>query len=78
MSWDGRTATDPEQLMYPPEQQSLTEAAGYSGSAGVKIRQQIALCVGSAEGGDERRGAIWTGTLATPEGPTLLGSFKRA
>src|SRR5262249_22322895 len=42
---------------------SLSEAAGQSGSAGVKIRQQMAF-VGERQGpGDEGRGAICSGSL---------------
>ena len=34
-----------------PETKSLSEAAGLPGCAGVKVRQQIALCRESAGGG---------------------------
>src|SRR5215472_2070146 len=41
-----------------PEQKSLTEATGWPGSAGLKIRQQMAF-VGKRQGpGDEGRGAV--------------------
>jgi transposase len=46
-----------------PEQKSLTEAAGWTGSAGVKIRQQMAF-VGKRQGpGDEGRGAVRSGAF---------------
>ena len=46
-----------------PEQKSLTEAAGSSGRAGVKIRQQMAF-VGKRQGpGDEGRGALCSGSF---------------
>jgi hypothetical protein len=45
------------------KQKSLTEAAGLSGGAGVKIRQQMVL-VGNRQGpGDEGRGALCSGSL---------------
>src|SRR5215471_5953621 len=48
-----------EKLLRSPEQKSLTtEATGQSGSAGIKIRQQMAF-VGKRQGpGDEGRGAV--------------------
>jgi hypothetical protein len=46
-----------------PERKSLTEAAGQSGCAGVKLRQQMAF-VGKRQGpGDEERGALCSGSL---------------
>src|SRR6266576_3015825 len=46
-----------------PEQKSFTEAAGQSGCAGVKNRQQMAF-VGKWQGlGDEERGALCSGSL---------------
>jgi hypothetical protein len=39
------------QDLSPRESAGATEAAGYSGSAGAKVRQQIALCIELAEGG---------------------------
>jgi hypothetical protein len=45
------------------EQKSLTEATGQSGSAEVKIRQQMAF-VGKRQGpGDEGRGALRSGSF---------------
>jgi hypothetical protein len=49
--------------MKAPERKSLTEAAGQSGCAGVKLRQQMAF-VGKRQGpGDEERGALCSGSL---------------
>jgi hypothetical protein len=46
-----------------PERRSLTEVAGQSGCAGVKLRQQMAF-VGKRQGpGDEERGALCSGSL---------------
>jgi hypothetical protein len=46
-----------------PERKSLSEAAGQSGCAGVKLRQQMAF-VGKRQGpGDEERGALCSGSL---------------
>jgi len=46
-----------------PERKSLTEAAGQSGCAGVKLRQQMGF-VGKRQGpGDEERGALCSGSL---------------
>jgi hypothetical protein len=49
--------------MYPPEPKSLTEAAGLSGDAGVKLHRQEALCHECKGLGDEARGAVWAGSL---------------
>ena len=50
-------------LMEAPERKSLTEAAGRSGGAGVKIRQQIAFVGKWQRLGDEGRGALCSGSL---------------
>jgi SIR2-like domain len=60
-------ALDPQfmrqQYLKAPERKSLTEAAGQSGCAGVKLRQQMAF-VGKRQGpGDEERGALCSGSL---------------
>ena len=50
-------------IVKAPERKSLTEAAGQSGCAGVKLRQQMAF-VGKRQGpGDEERGALCSGSL---------------
>ena len=49
--------------VYPPEPKSLTEAAGLSGDAGVKLHRQEALCHECKGLGDEARGAVWAGSL---------------
>jgi hypothetical protein len=46
-----------------PERKSLTEAAGRSGSAGVKIRQQMAFVGKWQRLGDEGRGALCSGSF---------------
>src|SRR3954462_7557666 len=45
------------------ENPSLTEAAGWSGCAGVKLRQQMAFARSRQGSGDEGRGALWAGSL---------------
>src|SRR4051794_28230191 len=45
------------------ENPSLTEAAGSSGCAGVKLRQQMAFARSRQGSGDEGRGALWAGSL---------------
>jgi transposase len=53
--------------MRSPERKSLTEAAGQSGCAGVKLRQQMAF-VGKRQGpGDEERGALCSGSLCSSD-----------
>jgi hypothetical protein len=46
-----------------PEPKSLTEAAGLSGSTGVKIRQQVAFVVERQGSGDEERGFVRSGSF---------------
>jgi len=52
-----------EQWKRRRENPSLTEAAGTSGCAGVKLRQQIAFARSRQGSGDEGRGTLWTGSL---------------
>jgi len=49
--------------VYAPETKSLSDVAGLSGCAGVKFRQQEALCGDRRGLGDEGRGAVWEGPL---------------
>jgi hypothetical protein len=50
-------------LLYRPETKSLTEAAGRSGGAGVKLHRQEALCLECKGLGDEVRGVVCAGPL---------------
>jgi alkanesulfonate monooxygenase SsuD/methylene tetrahydromethanopterin reductase-like flavin-dependent oxidoreductase (luciferase family) len=45
------------------ENPSLTEAAGSSGCAGVKLRQQMAFARSRQGSRDEGRGTLWAGSL---------------
>jgi hypothetical protein len=49
--------------VYRPETKSLTEAAGRSGGAGVKLHRQEALCLECKGLGDEVRGVVCAGPL---------------
>jgi hypothetical protein len=57
--------------VYAPETNSLTEAAGFSGLAGVKLHQWDALCVDRKGLGDEGRGVV-----NRREVSTLIGTAR--